>query len=67
MCPSSGLVDNCQAIVEKRRDLSVRAARSGIAQYLQFYNAERPHQAHGQATPDEAYFAALSFAQMQAA
>lgn len=45
----------------------VRAARSGIAQYLQFYNSNRPHQAHGQATPDEAYFAALPFAQMQAA
>ena len=46
---------------------SVRAARNGIAQYLQFYNAQRPHQAHGQATPDEAYFAALPFAKMQAA
>ena len=46
---------------------SVRAARSGIAQYLQFYNAGRPHQAHSQATPDEAYLAALPFAQLQAA
>ena len=46
---------------------SVRAARNGITQYLQFYNAQRPHQAHGQATPDEAYFAALPFAKMQAA
>ena len=46
---------------------SVRAARCGIAQYLQFYNAHRPHQAHDQATPDEAYFAALPFAKMQAA
>ena len=46
---------------------SVRAARCGIAQYLQFYNSQRPHQAHSQATPDEAYFAALPFAQMQAA
>ena len=45
----------------------VRAARSGIAQYLEFYNSERPHQAHSQATPDEAYFAALPFAQMQTA
>jgi putative transposase len=45
----------------------VRAARSGITQYLQFYNSQRPHQAHSQATPDEAYFAALPFAQMQAA
>ena len=46
---------------------SVRAARCEIAQYLQFYNSQRPHQAHDQATPDEAYFAALPFAQMQAA
>ena len=45
----------------------VRAARSGIAEYLKFYNSARPHQAHNQATPDEAYFAALPFAQMQAA
>lgn len=45
---------------------SVRAARCGIAKYLQFYNSQRPHQAHGQATPDEAYFAALPFAKMQA-
>ena len=42
---------------------SVRAARCGIAQYSQFYNAHRPHQAHDHATPDEAYFAALPFAQ----
>ena len=46
---------------------SVHAARCGIAQYLQFYNSQRPHQAHSQATPDEAYFAALPFAKMQAA
>ena len=46
---------------------SVRAARCGIAQYLEFYNSKRPHQAHNQATPDEAYFAALPFAKMQAA
>ena len=45
----------------------VRTARSAIAQYLQFYNSERPHQAHSQATPDEAYFAALPFAKMQMA
>ncbi|WP_417034650.1 integrase core domain-containing protein [Comamonas kerstersii] len=45
----------------------MRAARNGITQYLQLYNAQRPHQAHGQATPDEAYFAALPFAKMQAA
>lgn len=46
---------------------SVRAARCGIAQYLEFYNSKRPHQAHGLATPDEAYFAGLPFAHMQAA
>ena len=46
---------------------SVRAACCGVAQYLQFYNAQCPHQAHNQATPDEAYFAALPFAQMHAA
>lgn len=46
---------------------SVRAARCGIARYLEFYNSQRPHQAHNRATPDEAYFAALPFAQMQAA
>jgi putative transposase len=43
------------------------AIHCGIAQYLQFYNSERPHQAHSQAAPDEAYFAALPFAKMQAA
>ena len=37
---------------------SVRAARCGIAKYVQFYNSNRPHQA---------YFAALPFAPMQAA
>ena len=45
----------------------VRSARCEIAQYLQFYNSDRPHQAHNQATPDEAYFAALPFVQMKAA
>ena len=46
---------------------SVRAAGCGIEQYLKFYNSKRPHQAHNQATPDEVYFAALPFAQLQAA
>lgn len=46
---------------------SVRAARCGIGQYLEFYNSQRPHQTHHQGTPDEAYFAALPFAKMQAA
>jgi putative transposase len=38
---------------------SVGAAREGIAQYFEFYNARRPHQAHGGRTPDVVYFAAL--------
>jgi putative transposase len=46
---------------------SVRAARCGIAQYLEFYNSNQPHQENKLSTPDEAYFAALPFAQMQAA
>ena len=46
---------------------SVRAAGCGIEQYLEFYNSKQPHQAHNQATPDEVYFAALPFAQLQAA
>lgn len=46
---------------------SVRAARCSIAQYLQFKNSQRPHQAHNRVPPDEAYFAALPFAQMQEA
>jgi len=57
---------NYEEIYLKAYD-SVRAARRGIAQYLAFYNCERPHQAHNSATPNEAYFAALPFAQMQTA
>ncbi|WP_407059805.1 hypothetical protein [Comamonas composti] len=26
-----------------------------MARYLEFYNSQRPHQAHNRATPDEAY------------
>ena len=36
---------------------SVSAARAGIAQYLDFYNARRPHRSHGGQTPDMIYFA----------
>jgi putative transposase len=38
---------------------SVSAARAGIAQYLAFYNARRPHSAHDGQTPDAVFFAAL--------
>ena len=38
---------------------TVSQAREGIARYMSFYNAERPHTAHGGKTPDSAYFAAL--------
>ena len=33
-----------------------RAAQQGLAQYLEFYNKERPHQALGYRTPAEVYF-----------
>ncbi len=46
---------------------SVRAARCGIAQYLQFYNSQHPIRHTAKPPPDEAYFAALPYAQMQAA
>lgn len=32
-----------------------RAATAGIGRYLNFYNAERPHQGLGYRTPDVAY------------
>ncbi len=38
---------------------SVSAARAGIAAYIDFYNARRPHSAHGGRTPDMVYFATL--------
>jgi putative transposase len=38
---------------------TVSAARVGIAKYLDFYNARRPHSAHGGRTPDMVYFSAL--------
>jgi putative transposase len=38
---------------------TVSQAREGIGRYLSFYNAARPHKAHGGKTPDSAYFAAL--------
>ncbi|WP_417068864.1 IS3 family transposase [Niveibacterium terrae] len=36
---------------------SVSQARAGIARYLAFYNAARPHSSLGQKTPDQCYFA----------
>jgi putative transposase len=38
---------------------TVSVARAGISRYLDFYNARRPHSAHGGRTPDVVYFAAL--------
>jgi putative transposase len=35
---------------------SVSAARSGISEYLEFFNARRPHSSLGGRTPDAAYF-----------
>jgi len=39
---------------------TVSAARAGIAAYLDFYNARRPHRAHGGQTPDVVYFGSLA-------
>ena len=39
---------------------SVGAARAGLARYFEFYNARRPHQAHGGCTPDMVYFETLA-------
>jgi putative transposase len=38
---------------------SVSAARQHLARYFAFYNATRPHQAHGGRTPDVVYFNSL--------
>ena len=38
---------------------SVSAARVDIAEYLAWYNAQRPHSSIDRVTPDEAYFAGL--------
>lgn len=38
---------------------TVSQAREGISRYLNFFNAARPHTAHGGKTPDSAYFASL--------
>jgi putative transposase len=38
---------------------TVAEARASIGQYLNFYNAARPHSYHGGRTPDQAWFATL--------
>jgi putative transposase len=38
---------------------SVSQVRAGISRYMSFFNAARPHTAHGGKTPDSAYFATL--------
>ena len=38
---------------------SVSQACEGISRYLNFFNAARPHTAHGGKTPDSAYYASL--------
>ena len=38
---------------------TVSQARAGIGRYFDFFNAARPHTAHGGNTPDSAYYASL--------
>lgn len=45
---------------------SVGAARAGLARYFEFYNARRPHQAHGGRRHDMVYFEALTAVQAAA-
>jgi len=45
---------------------SVREARAGIARYIDFYNAGRPHSSLDTKTPDEFYFATLPAIQQAA-
>jgi len=35
--------------------LTPRALRVGLREYIEEYNAERPHQTHGYLTPEEVY------------
>jgi len=39
---------------------SIAEARSGIGEYLKFYNTERKHQGHGK-TPDQVYFGEITW------
>ncbi len=41
---------------------TVSDARSGIADYIDFYNYERPHSSLDKQTPDEAYYQQPAFA-----
>ena len=45
---------------------SVSAARADIAQYLNWYNAQRPHSGLERRTPDEAYYAGVPQLKMAA-
>ena len=45
---------------------SVGQARAGIARYIEFYNARRPHSSLDKTTPDEFYFATLPAIQQAA-
>ena len=38
---------------------SVSQAKAGVARYIDFYNAQRPHSSLDKQTPDEFYFATL--------
>ena len=45
---------------------SVAAARADIAQYLHWYNTQRPHSSVDRLTPEAAYFAGLPMLQLAA-
>jgi len=45
---------------------SVSDAKTGLARYINFYNAERPHSSLDRKTPDEFYFATLPAIQQAA-
>jgi len=48
-----------QECVWQRRFESIQPAQAAIAWWIAWYNAERPHQALGYRTPDEARAASL--------
>lgn len=45
---------------------SVKQAKAGIARYIDFYNARRPHSSLDKSTPEEFYFATLPVIQQAA-